>query len=115
MNPQREEDLHHPLQKLEEEINSSSFKVVVNQSQRQQMSESGFGDWKSHLEKLTIWFNSLSGMGKLTVLGVAVLFGLAMLQAMLKLVTSVISLALLAGLVYVGYKFFVSSSFEHKQ
>jgi hypothetical protein len=49
------------------------------------------------------------------VAAVGVLLGFAMLQAVLKLVASVISLALLGFFVYLGYKFFVSGSWKKKQ
>ena len=113
MNPQREEDLQRRLNKLEADINSSP--EVVPQPQEQQMPQSVFAKFNLQLERFQIWFNSLSGTKKLVVSGVTVLVGLAMLQAVFKLVASVISLALLAVLVYVGYKFFVSGSFQRKQ
>ncbi|MGI8501907.1 MAG: hypothetical protein ACR2LR_12315 [Hassallia sp.] len=116
MNPQREDDLQHRLQQLEEEMNSSSPKVVVEQSEaRKQTSQLNFLEAKPHLDRFKIWFKSLSGTGKIVVGSVSVLLGLAMLQAVFKLVTSVVSLAVLAGLVYLGYKFFVSGSFRRKQ
>ncbi|MEH1873943.1 hypothetical protein [Nostoc sp.] len=113
MNPQREEDLQRRLNKLEAEINSSP-KVVPQPQEQKQTEASVFAKFNLQLERFQIWFNSLSGTKKLVVSGVTVLVGLAMLQAVFKLVASVISLALLALLVYVGYKIFVSSSFQRK-
>jgi hypothetical protein len=55
------------------------------------------------------WFNNLSGMKKLVVGMAGVIFGFAMLQAVLKLIASVLSVVLFAGLGFVGYKFFVAS------
>ncbi|MCV3212250.1 hypothetical protein OGM63_01690 [Plectonema radiosum NIES-515] len=116
MSPQREDDLQQSLQQLEEEMNSSSPKVVVEQPKaKKQTFQLNFLALKSHLERFKIWFKSLSGTGKIVVGSVSVLFGLAMLQAVFKLVASVVSLAVLAGLVYLGYKFFVSGSFQRKQ
>ncbi|MBN3958519.1 hypothetical protein [Nostoc sp. NMS8] len=112
MNPQPEEDLQRRLNKLEAEINSPP--VVVPQPQ-EQTPQSIFANFNLQLERFPIWFNNLSGTKKLVVSGVTVLVGLAMLQAVFKLVASVITLALLAVLVYVGYKFFVSGSFQRKQ
>ncbi|MEH2274743.1 MAG: hypothetical protein V7K40_08000 [Nostoc sp.] len=114
MNPQREEDLQRRLDKLEAEINSSP-KVVPQPQEQKQIRQSVFANLNLQLERFQIWFNSLSGAKKLVVSGVTVLVGLAMLQAVFKLVASVISLAFLAMLVYVGYKFFASSSFQGKQ
>ncbi len=113
MNPQREEDLQRRLNKLEAEINFSP-KVVPQPQEPKQTEASIFAKFNLQLERFQIWFNSLSGTKKLVVSGVTVLVGLAMLQAVFKLVASVISLALLAVLVYVGYKFFVSSSSQRK-
>jgi len=114
MNPQPEEDLQQRLQKLEAEINSGSVKAGNTKEVRQQ-SQSNFLNFKPYFTRSQLWFQSLSGTGKLVTIGVTVLLGLAVLQAVLKLITSAISLAVLAGLVYLGYKFFVSGSFSNKQ
>ncbi|NJM69615.1 MAG: hypothetical protein HC862_04950 [Scytonema sp. RU_4_4] len=114
MNPQSEEDLKRRLEKLEAEINTSS--VVVPQSKTVvKSSQSGFPSLYYHLVRFVTWFNHLSGVRKLIVSGVALLLGFAILQAVLKLVAAVISLALLAILVYLGYKFLVSKSSQNKQ
>jgi hypothetical protein len=114
MNPQSNQDLQHRLQTLEEEINSSN--IAVRQSQEIiQSSQLGFPNIYVTATRLINWFANLPGIGKLIVIGVAVVFSFAMLQAVLKLVASVISVTLLAVLVYVGYKFIVSTSLEHKQ
>ncbi|WP_414566500.1 MULTISPECIES: hypothetical protein [unclassified Anabaena] len=114
MSPQPEEDLQRRLQNLESEINSKSLNVG-KQPEKTQTSPSDFLNVKSHFVKLRLWFNNLSGTTKLIVAGVGALLGLAMLQTVLKLVTSVVSLALIGFLVYLGYKFFVSGNFQNKQ
>jgi hypothetical protein len=114
MNPQPEEDLQRRLDKLEAEINSPPGAVTQPEGQKQ-MPQSVFANLSLQLERFKIWFNGLSGTKKLVVSGVTLLVGLAMLQTVFKLIASVITLALLAALVYVGYKFFVSSSFQRKQ
>ncbi|NJS16941.1 MAG: hypothetical protein HC787_09075 [Nostocaceae cyanobacterium CSU_2_110] len=43
-------------------------------------------------------------------MAVGFLIGFVILQAALKLIASVISMALLAGLVYLGYNFFVAGN-----
>jgi hypothetical protein len=112
MNRQPEEDLQRRLNQLEAEINSPPRVVPETQKQTPQ---SVFAKLNLQLERFQIWFNGLPGAKKLVVLGVTALVGLAMLQAVFKLVASVITLAVLAVLVYVGYKFFVSSGFQRKQ
>lgn len=114
MNPQPEEDLQRRLQNLEAEINSKSVNSS-NLSEKTPTSQSDVPNVKSQFAKLRLWFNNLSGTTKLIVAGVAALLSLGVLQAVLKLVSSVVSLALLAFLVYLGYKFFVSGNFQNKQ
>ncbi|MBD2411283.1 hypothetical protein FACHB389_16460 [Nostoc calcicola FACHB-389] len=114
MNPQREEDLQRRLDKLEAEINSLP-EVVPQSPEQKRTSEFSFANLNLQLERFRIWFGSLSGTKKLVVSGAGVLLGLAIAQAVFKLVASVISLALLAVLVYVGYKFFVSNGFQRKE
>jgi hypothetical protein len=114
MNPQSEDDLQRRLQNLEAEINSKSANQG-NLPETTQTSQSDIPNVKSQFAKLRLWFNNLSGTTKLIVAGVAALLGLGMLQAVLKLVSSVVSLALIAFLVYLGYKFFISGNFQNKQ
>lgn len=56
------------------------------------------------------WFYHLPAIAKLVVVVVGLSVSFAMLQAALKLIASVISMALLAGLVYLGYNFFVAGN-----
>ncbi|MBW4687185.1 MAG: hypothetical protein KME40_19270 [Komarekiella atlantica HA4396-MV6] len=114
MNSQPEENLQHRLEKLEAEINTNTPSEVVIQPQEQKQAPQSGASLNLYLERFQSWFNSLSGIKKLIFSGVAVLIGFAMLQAVFKLVVSVISLAVLAVLVYVGYKFFVSNNFQGK-
>ncbi len=116
MNPQPEEDLQQRLKDLEAEINSQSSPRRMPQSQQvEHSSESGLPNVKLQFERLKNWFNTLSGTGKLVAASVGVLLGFALVQAVFRFVASAISLALLAGLVYLGYKFLVSSNWLRKQ
>ncbi|WP_066381052.1 MULTISPECIES: hypothetical protein [unclassified Anabaena] len=107
MNPQSEEDLQRRLQQLEAEVNYQSKSPV---SESKQTSLLSWLNWK----RWQLWFNGLSGTNKLVFLGVAALLGLSIVQMVLKLLVSALSLALLAGLVYLGYKFFVSGNSHNK-
>lgn len=114
MNPQPEEDLKRRLEKLEAEINTSSY-VVTPSQKRVKFSEFGFASLEHRLVGFVTWFNNLSVVKKVIVSGAALLLGFAILQAVLKLVAAAISLALLAILVYLGYKFLVSNNSQKKQ
>lgn len=109
MNPQSEQELQRRLQQLEADINAASPK-----SSPPETSQFSWLNWQQQLERGKLWFQSLSGTGKIVFVGVAGLLALSIVQMVLKLVFSALSLALLAGLVYVGYKFFVSGKVQNK-
>ncbi|MBD2664007.1 hypothetical protein B6N60_03612 [Richelia sinica FACHB-800] len=111
MNSQPEEELQRRLEQLEAEIKSAQ---VVPPEVKTQAKATWFA-FNSYVEKFQAWFQGLAGMKKIAVVGGMVLLTVWILQLLFKLVSAAISLALLAVLVYVGYKFFVSSSFQNKQ
>ena len=106
MNPQPEEDLQRRLQNLEAEIKSAD--VNARQSAAQ-TPVTRFTQWNLYLERSKNWFNGLSTIKKLAVTGIVMLLTVWMLQTVFALVASVISLAVLAVLVYLGYKFFIAN------
>jgi hypothetical protein len=114
MNHQSEQDLQRRLEQLEKEINSSS--KFDSQSQKTSTSSfPGLASLSVYSKRFLAWFQKLPPVSKVVVSGVAIVLGFAALQAVLKLVTAVISLAVLSILVYVGYKFFVSNNSQFKQ
>jgi hypothetical protein len=113
MNSQPEEDLQRRLQQLEAKINSSSTPPKSAADKIPQLNISSV--WNFDWEKLRVWFNSLSKTKKLATLGGGLLLSYLLLQVVFKLVAAVISLAVIAVVVYVGYKFFVSINFQNKQ
>ncbi len=109
MNPQTEENLNeYRLQKIVNEIDSDSVEVAsIAISPRSKLSDAGVA---SYIIKIINWFFYLPDLAKLVVVVVGFLLGFAILQTVLKLIASLISMALLAGLVYLGYKFFVAEN-----
>lgn len=105
MNPQPEQDLQRRLQKLEAELNQTYVPPPAPQQQLPQPPATGLEPPQSLLNRFINWFNSLSGFGKLIVTGIAAIVGLAILRAVLTLVTAVITLALLGVLMYFLYQF----------
>lgn len=107
MNPQTEENLNeYRLQKLVAEIDSDNFQVTPLPI----LPISKLNDVGILFYIITIinWFWHLPGLAKPLVVVVGFVLGFVILQAALKLIASVISMALLAGLVYLGYNFFVA-------
>ena len=113
MNPQPDQDLERSFQELEAEVNSPPLSPEVFQPQAPiQPQQDNFPSVQ--INSFVNWFNGLSGLGKLIVVGVGAIVSLAILRVVLKLVSAVISLAVLAVLLYFGYQFFVARSSENK-
>lgn len=114
MNPQPDQDLERRLQQLEAELTPPPQPPIISQPQKQLQPQPDI-QLQVQFNKFITWFNGLPGFGKLIVVGVAAIVGLAIVRVLLKLVSAVISLAFLAVLLYFGYQFFVSRSSENKQ
>ncbi|MDY6902644.1 MAG: hypothetical protein SWZ49_31925 [Cyanobacteriota bacterium] len=109
MNPQAQDNLkEYRLQKLVTQIDSDSVEVApLPMLQTSKLNNSGIF---LYIRKITNWFYSLQVVAKFIAVIVGFVLGFAILQAALKLIASVISMALLAGLVYLGYNFFVAGN-----
>ncbi len=115
MNPQPDQDLQRRLQKLEAQLNQTDKTTAVPQQQLPQNPlTTRFEPVQSSLNRVINWFKSLSVVGKLIVIGVAAIVGLAILRAVLTLVAAVISLAFLGLLLYFLYQFFPARNSETK-
>lgn len=110
MNPQSEQELQQRLKELEVEHNSTiPLPTAVSPSQSSEQIQADNSP-QLQLKRFFNWFNSLSSLGKLIVVGVGAMFGLAILRTVLKLVAAVISLGVLAVLLYLAYQFFIVRS-----
>lgn len=113
MSTESERELQQRLQQLEAEVKGAS----VPDYQVQKMTNtdgSGFTSANIHVERIVTWFKSLSKTAQVVVLAAGFFMTLAIVQALFKLVTAAISLAMLSVLVYLGYKFFVSNNLKGK-
>ena len=109
MNPEPDQDLARRLQKLEVEINPPpSPPVLQPPEQILQPLTNTSKSVQNPLKKLTNWFNGLSTFGKLIAVGVTALISFAILQVVLKLVATAISLAILGVILYLIYQFFLA-------
>jgi hypothetical protein len=62
--------------------------------------------WSSKIEE---WFNVLPPVGKIAVGGVGAIAALSILTTVLKIVSSLVSIAIMSVVLYFAYKFFVAS------
>ncbi len=116
MNSQPEQDLDRRLEQLETEVNSPpSSRAVISEIQAPEQRQKDISPTlKPQLKRFFNWFNSLPSVGKLTVIGVGAIVGIAILRAVYSLVAAVISLGFLAGGLYLAYQFFIVRSTENK-
>ncbi len=115
MSNESERELQQRLQNLEAEINSASVPdYQVHKIPNPNTDPANFISTNVHIRQIVQWFKGLSKTAQVVVCGVGFLATLTMLQALFKLVSAVISLAILAVLLYLGYKFIVSKSLKGK-
>ncbi|MBE9126401.1 MULTISPECIES: hypothetical protein [unclassified Coleofasciculus] len=106
MNHPNYQDYERRLQEIEVELEPDSGRFW------QPTRQDGFPDShpvKSVLNQLTNWFNRLPTVGKVIVVIMAASIGFSVLRSVLQLVASVISLALLGTMLYLAYRFFITS------
>ncbi len=114
MNPQTQENLNeYHLQKLVTDVDSDSVEAEIVSLPILPTSKFNYAGITEYTFNTINWFLYLPALTKLIVLAVLVLLGFAILQAALKLIASAISMALFAGLVYLGYNFFVAGNSSH--
>jgi len=107
MNSQPDQELEQRLQQLEAEITTPTSPPVVAQPQ-QPVAPTDQSSVPTVLYRFVNWFKGLSNVGKLIVVAVAFVVGLAILRVVLRIVAAVISLAFLAVLMYFGYRFLLT-------
>jgi len=116
MNPQPDRDLDLRLQQLEAELSQTppSPHTITQPEKPLQPQTDSSRTLHSQLNRFISWFNGLPGLGRLLAIGFLAIVGFAILRAVLQLVAAVISLAVLAVLLYFVYQFFLARSAETK-
>ena len=109
MNPQENQDLESRLQELERQIDNSPSVLEVHQKQEEtSQSQKNSQSLDKFLGSIQQWFNSLPTPGKLVVIVVGVIIGFSLLNSVLRLVSSLLSVAILGVILYVLYKIFIA-------
>ena len=96
MNPEDPRDRDRRMRELEQQLNRASESFSSTPV-------------KTLFTNLKTWYNDLSNTGKLVVAGVGVVLGFGFLSLFLRLVSTIITLAVLGGALYLGYKFLIES------
>jgi hypothetical protein len=110
MNQPHNQDYNRRLEELEAELeserSSATGQTPIGQRFQRYINRE---HTQAAIEKTRQWFNRLPTSGKVTVAVVAVLVGFSVLASILQLVASLVALAILGVILYLVYKFFISS------
>jgi uncharacterized protein YacL len=105
-------DWQRKLEDIEREVNRSVNNTSVHQTTpiasetKSELSER----IKIWIQDLKNWFNVLPPYGKVIAGGVGAIVGLSILGAVLKVVSALVSIAVMSVVLYFAYKFFIASS-----
>jgi hypothetical protein len=109
MNPQENRDYERRLQELEAELNKdkplSSVEIPFWQPLERYINRSQI---ESIRNRVVNWFDILPKPAKVAVVVLAAIVGVSLFLSVLRLVVSLISLAILGVILYLVYKFFVT-------
>lgn len=113
MNSQENRDWERKLQELESQLDSKPLQSSVNPTQPQPLVVEHETDDENQMGEIWLqvrnWFDRLPSAGKIAVVAIAAIIGLSLLRTVFQLVASLITLAVLAVVLYFIYKFFIAS------
>ncbi|MGK7872072.1 MAG: hypothetical protein AB4426_01770 [Xenococcaceae cyanobacterium] len=110
MNTQENQDWERKFQELEAEINQSSSPSPARETKsgQPQPQTQKSQQIESFLTQIRDWFNSLPTPGRVAVVVVTMVVGFSLLNTVLRLVASLLSIAILGVVLYLLYKFFIA-------
>ncbi len=108
---QHNQEWQQRLEDLETEINQNSSipKIEIHPTQPISSQEKGAAFISSLGKKIKNWYDGLASTGKIVFTVAALLVGFSLLSSVFKLITALISIAVVAVILFVGYKFFIES------
>ncbi|BAU63855.1 hypothetical protein STA3757_12240 [Stanieria sp. NIES-3757] len=112
MSSSNNQDWQRRIEEIEAEINysESDTRRETTETVRPHVEIDRSQSLEKWLNLAKDWFNNLSSEGRIAVGVVGVLVGFSILNTFLRLISSLVSIAILAGLLYLGYKFFLNNS-----
>jgi hypothetical protein len=112
MNSPNNQDWEQRLKELEQEIDRTTSPESAEHTEtvRPHVEIDPSQKITAWLNSARDWFNNLPTAGRVIVGVGAIAIGFSVLNVFLRLISSLISIAILGGLLYLGYKFLVTSS-----
>ena len=100
------------LEELEVEIDQNAASNTKEQTEtvKPHVEIANNSSVSSWLNSARDWFNGLAPIGQVAVGILGVMIGFSLLGALIKVVSSVISIAIVGGLIYLGYKYLFAES-----
>jgi hypothetical protein len=110
MNPPENRDYERRLQELEMELDKNQpLPSIEKPSEPSLQRNTNNSQIESVFKQVVNWFNSLPSAGKIAAIAIAAIIGLSLLRSVLQLVTSLFAIAVLGAILYLVYKFFVTT------
>jgi hypothetical protein len=105
-------DWQRRLEEIEQEVNQTTSNTSVHKTEPiASKTEIELPEQiKIWLQNLKNWFDVLPPVGKIAAGGVGAIVALSVLGAVLKVVSALVSIAVMSVVLYFAYKFFVASS-----
>ncbi len=90
------------------------LEAQMNQTRPLQSNSDTSESIQSLYQRAVTWFQQLPKEGQIAVAVAGAVLGLSVLGTLVKLVSFALSLVLLGGLLYIGYKFFLAPSSQDR-
>jgi hypothetical protein len=110
MNSQPQEEWKRRIQELKSGINS----FYSDQLQGSQLRQNTTNQINKYWNQYQTWFQGLSTVKKVAVATITIILCFLTLQTVFRLLISIISLAVLGVLVYLGYRFLLNKNLFNK-
>ena len=110
MSSSSDRDVQSKLEEMEAEINrASTFQNSTTETTSPRVEIAPSPQMKNWLNSAKTWFDALPQVGRIAVGVGAIWFGFSVLTAFLHVVSSLISIALMGFILYIGYRFISQS------
>ena len=112
MNSSDNQNWQRRLEELEKEVSQNNPSNVQSQTETvyPEVEIDNMSSLSGWLNSARDWFNGLAPIGQVAVGVIAVMLGFSVLNIFLKVISSLISVAILGGLLYLGYKYIIVGS-----
>ena len=112
MNSSDNQNWQRKLEELEKEVNQNNPSNVQTQTETvyPEVEIDNMNSLSGWLNSARDWYNGLAPIGQVAVGVIAIMLGFSVLNIFLKVVSSLISVAILGGLLYLGYKYIIVGS-----